>query len=106
LLKNTLKRALKLAIGWMFIVLGILGLFLPVLQGILFLLIGLMIISTEYVWARRLLDKLKARFPKIAEQSQRGHMKVEAWFHRHFQRDKKHSPHAAPHPPEPDQAPQ
>lgn len=90
----------------MFIVLGILGLFLPVLQGILFLLIGLMIISSEYVWARRLLDRLKARFPRIAEQSHRGHMKVEAWFHRHFSRREKHSSQTATHPPEPDQAPQ
>jgi uncharacterized membrane protein YbaN (DUF454 family) len=82
--KQTIKRLLKLTVGWTFIILGILGLFLPVLQGILFLLIGLILISSEYVWARNLLEKLEARFPKIAAHSHEAHVKVEAWLHRHF----------------------
>jgi uncharacterized membrane protein YbaN (DUF454 family) len=60
------KRWLLLLTGWGFILLGIAGLFLPILQGILFLLIGLGILSSEYVWAHRLLQKLQKRFPKIA----------------------------------------
>ena len=48
---TTAKRILLLIVGWAFILLGIIGLFLPVLQGVLFLLIGLMILSGEYVWA-------------------------------------------------------
>ena len=59
------KRLTVIAIGWLFIALGIAGLFLPVLQGILFLLIGLVILSTEYHWARRLLGYLRSRFPKL-----------------------------------------
>ena len=57
------KRLIWLLTGWAFIVLGILGLFLPVLQGILFLMIGLIILSSEYVWAHKLLRNVKARFP-------------------------------------------
>ena len=49
--------------GWTFIVLGILGLFLPFLQGILFLLVGLIILSNHYAFAKRWLDKLKHRYP-------------------------------------------
>ena len=60
------KRWLLLLTGWGFILLGIAGLFLPILQGILFLLIGLVILSSEYVWAHRLLQKLQKRFPKVA----------------------------------------
>ena len=60
------KRWLILLTGWGFIVLGIAGLFLPILQGILFLLIGLVILSSEYVWAHNLLKKLQKRFPKMA----------------------------------------
>ena len=48
--------------------LGVIGLFLPVLQGVLFLLIGLFILSTEYVWAQRLLLKIRNRFPAVALQ--------------------------------------
>lgn len=59
-----MKRILLEISGWVFIVLGIAGLFLPVLQGILFLLIGLTILSAEYHWARRWIIKLRERFPE------------------------------------------
>lgn len=63
-----LKKLTTRALGWLFIVLGIVGLFLPVLQGILFLCLGLLILSTEYVWARRLLQKVRKKFPALARQ--------------------------------------
>lgn len=59
-----MKRILLEITGWTFIALGIAGLFLPVLQGILFLLIGLTILSTQYHWARRWIIKLCRRFPE------------------------------------------
>ena len=80
------KRLGILVLGWIFILLGIAGLFLPVLQGILFLLIGLILLSTEYVWAHKLLTRLKTRFPKIAVHADAAHHKVDRiiarWFHR------------------------
>lgn len=51
-----------LVFGWAFIVLGILGLFLPILQGILFLAIGGMLLSMESPTAKRIMDRLRARF--------------------------------------------
>jgi uncharacterized protein len=51
--------------GWMFVVAGIAGLFLPFLQGILFLLIGLMILSKEYHWAKSFINRIRSRFPKL-----------------------------------------
>ena len=59
------KRVAILILGWCFILLGIVGLFLPILQGVLFLLIGLIILSSEYVWAHHLLTKLRQRFQKV-----------------------------------------
>jgi uncharacterized protein len=59
-----MKRIVLEITGWAFIVLGIAGLFLPVLQGILFLLIGLSILSAEHHWARRWISKLRQRFPE------------------------------------------
>lgn len=38
------KKVFVLLLGWGFIALGVVGLFLPVLQGILFLVIGLTIL--------------------------------------------------------------
>ena len=46
-----LKRIALLALGWLFVIFGIAGLFLPLLQGVLFLLIGLLILAKEYRWA-------------------------------------------------------
>ena len=57
------KKTLILAIGWAFILLGIVGLFLPFLQGILFLLIGLLILSKESTVAKALLHRIQARYP-------------------------------------------
>lgn len=81
-MKRQIKRIGILATGWAFIVLGIAGLFLPILQGILFLLIGLLILSTEYVWAHNLLQKLRTRFPRIAEQMEVARAKAARWMHR------------------------
>jgi uncharacterized protein len=47
--KSGTKRILVLIVGWGFILLGIVGLFLPILQGVLFILIGLIIVSSEYM---------------------------------------------------------
>jgi uncharacterized membrane protein YbaN (DUF454 family) len=70
------KRVALILTGWLFIALGIVGLFLPVLQGILFLLIGLVILSTEYHWARRLLGRLRVRFPKLDSVIKAAHEKA------------------------------
>jgi len=64
--KSKVKHVAIYAIGWIFIILGILGLFLPILQGILFILIGLLTLSSVSPWAERLLHRLSKRFPKIA----------------------------------------
>jgi uncharacterized protein len=80
--KTYTKRILVLIVGWAFILLGILGLFLPVLQGVLFLLVGLIILSSEYVWAHRLLTKVRERFPKIGRTADLAIEKASAWLRR------------------------
>lgn len=64
--KANLKRGALFVAGWAFIILGILGLFLPILQGILFILIGLVILSSVSPWADRLLQRIRKRFPRIS----------------------------------------
>ncbi len=77
-----LKRILTLIAGWSFILLGIVGLFLPILQGVLFLLVGLIILSTEYVWANRLLSKVRERFPRLGRTADQATQKATAWLRR------------------------
>ncbi len=69
---GAIKRIGLLIIGWLFIVLGILGLFLPILQGILFILIGLAILSSRSKLIKRFLKHLEERYPRY-------HERVEIW---------------------------
>ncbi len=61
------KRPLMLVLGWVFVVLGVVGLFLPFLQGILFLLVGVYLLSLGSARARLLRQRarrwLRARYP-------------------------------------------
>ena len=67
-----LKKIGMLIIGWVFIGLGILGLFLPLLQGILFLMIGLAILSSRSEMVKRFLKHLEERYPQH-------HNRIEIW---------------------------
>jgi uncharacterized membrane protein YbaN (DUF454 family) len=58
-------RVASISIGYGFLALGVLGLFLPVLQGVLFLVLGLLILSRHASWAERLLGWLKQRHPRL-----------------------------------------
>lgn len=63
-------RIARIALAVTCLGLGVIGLFLPFLQGILFLIIGLTLLSTESVRARRWLDWIRAhlhRKPQKAE---------------------------------------
>lgn len=45
--------------GWVLVLLGIIGLIMPIMPGWIFLIPGLVIISDYWPWARRLLDWAK-----------------------------------------------
>lgn len=80
------KKLVALLLGWAFVALGVVGLFLPVLQGVLFLLIGLFILSSEYVWAHRLLQKVRNRFPTAALRCEEASRKAHDWLGEVFRR--------------------
>ncbi|HRK95474.1 MAG TPA: PGPGW domain-containing protein [Rhodospirillales bacterium] len=77
-----MKRILRLVFGWTFIVLGVLGLFLPFLQGILFIVIGLALIAPESEWAQDKLDWLRDRFPQAASGFDRAQERAESMMSR------------------------
>ncbi len=81
-MKTGLKRICVLIAGWSFILLGLVGLVLPFLQGILFILVGLIILSSQYAWARLLLAKLRKRFPKIGRIADKTAAKATTWLKR------------------------
>jgi uncharacterized protein len=79
---GAIKRIGLLIIGWLFIVLGILGLFLPILQGVLFILIGLAILSSRSEIIKRFLKHLEERYPRHHERVEIWREKIRGWFKR------------------------
>ncbi len=60
-----IKKAVVLTIGWFLVALGVVGLALPVLQGVLLILLGFYVLSRESKWARGQFEKLRERHPKL-----------------------------------------
>lgn len=70
-----LKRVLVFAAGIVFLLVGVAGLFLPFLQGVLFIAIGLLLLSLYSPKLRAWMDRHTRRFPKL----HRAVMEVEEW---------------------------
>ncbi len=64
-MQRSVKHYVLLGLGWFFILLGIAGLFLPVLQGVLFLCIGLVLLSQRSKRVRWLILRAGRRWPKF-----------------------------------------
>lgn len=64
-MRRHLKRGFLTGIAIIFLLLGIVGLVLPFLQGILFIAIGLILLSLVSVRVRQFLDRHTVRFPRV-----------------------------------------
>ena len=62
--EHFLKRGVLIAVGTVMVIAGVIGLILPILPGWIFLIPGLVILSREFHWARRLLQWAKSFMPK------------------------------------------
>jgi uncharacterized membrane protein YbaN (DUF454 family) len=73
-------RVVTLGLGYTFLVLGVIGIVLPVLHGMLFLVVGLAILSRHALWARRLLERLKRQHPRVRTVIDRGERLTQRWL--------------------------
>jgi len=78
--REKVKRIGVLILGWFFVGLGIIGLFLPFLQGILFIMIGLAFLSSRSATIRRLHNYLEKRYPGQYQRLGTLKDKVSGWF--------------------------
>lgn len=63
-MKHT-KRTIVLILGVLFVLLGLVGLVMPFLQGILFLIIGILLLSTYSPSLREWIQTHTRRYPKL-----------------------------------------
>lgn len=73
-----IKRIGIQALGFAFILLGVAGLVLPILNGTIFLLAGLVLLSVYSERAKAILHKIGRQHP----QAERAVIKVERWVHK------------------------
>ena len=62
----TWKDYIRVVVGLVMFVLGIVGLVLPVLQGVLFLIISAILLAPYSRWVAKQLDRGERRFPWVA----------------------------------------
>jgi uncharacterized membrane protein YbaN (DUF454 family) len=62
-MRKSVKKLSIQTIGFFFLLLGIAGLILPVLNGIVFLILGLLLLSLYSPWAKELLKKAGKTHP-------------------------------------------
>lgn len=66
--------------GWAFIFLGFLGLFLPILQGVLFLCIGLVLLSRRSSRVRLIIIRIGRSYPRFRVAISGGRLKAKSWL--------------------------
>jgi hypothetical protein len=65
------RRVLVLFAGWGCLIIGAIGGLIPIFQGWIFGVAGLLILSSEYEWAHNLVVWLRRRFPRFAATMER-----------------------------------
>jgi uncharacterized protein len=63
--RKRLQRFALVALGWILVVGGIAGLFLPIVPGVLLLALAAVILNPQYAWLQRASDKCRGRFPVL-----------------------------------------
>ena len=66
-----MRRHFTLLLGWIFVALGTAGLFLPVLPGWVLILLGLSVLGSHYLWAARLMARLRSPFSRTVDRVQK-----------------------------------
>ncbi len=81
--RPSLKR--KVA-GFALLFLGAIGTVLPILQGFLFIALGLFVLRDQYAWAHRGMDWLRRRWPRQVQGVEALEARMVAWFRRQGER--------------------
>lgn len=66
-----MRRVIRIALGVVFMLLGVPGLFLPILQGWLFLALGALCLSVDLPIFHKVVRRVEARFPKLRRPMER-----------------------------------
>jgi uncharacterized membrane protein YbaN (DUF454 family) len=66
---NVFQKTLAHALGWICLTVGVIGLFLPILQGIILIVIGLTFLSVYNVYIHRHLHTQLSKYPTMQKRA-------------------------------------
>ena len=69
--QKPLQRIAVVALGWILMIGGIVGLFLPVVPGTFLIVAGALMLNPQCIWLSRALEKCRMRFPALERASRR-----------------------------------
>lgn len=72
--------------GFALLGLGAIGMVLPILQGILFIALGLFVLRDQYGWAQEAMGKLRSRWPRQVDRVEAMEGRMIAWGRRQSER--------------------
>ena len=64
--QNPLLRIAVVPLGWILILGGIVGLFVPIMPGAVLIIAGALLVNPQWAWLQRILEKCRVRFPVLA----------------------------------------
>ncbi|MFO1075388.1 MAG: PGPGW domain-containing protein [Geminicoccaceae bacterium] len=78
--KLMIIRIATVSAGYAFLAFGVIGIIVPVLHGMLFLVVGLALLARHEPWARAVLERLKRQHPRVRAIIDRGERLTQRWF--------------------------
>jgi hypothetical protein len=63
--RKPLQRITVVALGWILVIGGIAGLFLPFVPGAVLIVSGALMLRPQHAWLRRALEECRVRFPVL-----------------------------------------
>src|SRR4029077_66596 len=77
--EKQLQRIAVVALGWIFVLGGTVGLFIPILPGGVLIFAGALMLCPQNTWLRRALSKCRSRFPFLERTFKRFSAWGESW---------------------------
>ena len=77
-----MPRTFRIVLGTLLLVLGVAGLALPLLQGLLFIILGVLLLAKDIPLFAGIAGWVRSRFPRINRAAEDTRRRIAGWWHR------------------------
>ncbi len=76
-----MSRYVRIVLGSIFLVLGVAGLALPLLQGVILIFLGVLLLAKDIPLFARIAEWVRSRFPELSRTAEDAKRRVTQWWH-------------------------